>query len=119
MGRTRSTHAEKRNKVDLCLCLSNSALRHEDVWGSGCVDPCIFDLGISWRCVVSFTPRALHPITFEDGYAPEPVWMTWIGEKCCHYRDLNSELSAVQPDYAIPCLLEEKNVCRIVVGKLE
>jgi hypothetical protein len=25
------------------------ALRHEDVWGSGCIDPSFLDLGTSWR----------------------------------------------------------------------
>jgi hypothetical protein len=29
--------------------------RHEGVWGSGCIDPCSLDLGISWRWVVSST----------------------------------------------------------------
>jgi hypothetical protein len=33
----------------LSLCLTNYALRHEDVWGSGCIDPCIRDLGTTWR----------------------------------------------------------------------
>jgi hypothetical protein len=36
-------------KVKLSLCLTNSALRHEDVWGSGCTDPHFLDLGTSWR----------------------------------------------------------------------
>jgi hypothetical protein len=26
----------------------NQALRHEDVWGSGCIDPRFLDLGTSW-----------------------------------------------------------------------
>jgi hypothetical protein len=30
------------NNVKLSLC-------HEDVCGSGCIDPCILDLGTSWR----------------------------------------------------------------------
>jgi hypothetical protein len=25
------------------------AQRHEDVGGSGCIDPCFLDLGIRWR----------------------------------------------------------------------
>jgi hypothetical protein len=36
-------------KVKLSLCLANQALRHEDVWGSGCIDPHFLDLGTSWR----------------------------------------------------------------------
>jgi hypothetical protein len=39
----------------------NSALRHEGVWGSGCIDPHFLDLGTSWRWVVSFTPLPLYP----------------------------------------------------------
>jgi hypothetical protein len=48
-------------KVKLCLCLTNEALRHEGVWGSGCIDPHFLDLGTSWRRMVSFTPRPLYP----------------------------------------------------------
>jgi hypothetical protein len=45
----------------LSLCLTNYALRHEDVWGSGCIDPHFLDLGTSWRWVVSFTALPLYP----------------------------------------------------------
>jgi hypothetical protein len=34
-------------KEKLSLCLTNSALRHEDVWRSGYINSCILDLGIS------------------------------------------------------------------------
>jgi hypothetical protein len=37
------------NKVKLSMCLSNEALRHEDVLGSGCIDPRVLDLGTGWR----------------------------------------------------------------------
>jgi hypothetical protein len=30
------------------------------VWGSGCIDPRILDLGTSWRWAVTFTPRPLY-----------------------------------------------------------
>jgi hypothetical protein len=33
----------------LALCLTDLALCNEDVWGSGCVDPRILDLGTGWR----------------------------------------------------------------------
>jgi hypothetical protein len=39
----------KVRKVKLSLCLTNSALRHEGVWGSGCIDLHFLDLGTSWR----------------------------------------------------------------------
>jgi hypothetical protein len=48
-------------KAKLSMCLTNYALRHEGVWGSGCIDPHFLDLGTSWRWVVSFTPRPLYP----------------------------------------------------------
>jgi hypothetical protein len=38
----------------------NEAPRHEDVLGSGGIAPHIFDLGTTWRWVVSFTPRPLY-----------------------------------------------------------
>jgi hypothetical protein len=40
--------------------LTNQALRHEGVWGSGCIDPYFLDLGTTWRWVVSFTLRSLY-----------------------------------------------------------
>jgi hypothetical protein len=53
----------------ISLCLINEALRHEDVWGSECIDPRILDLGTSWRYVVSlhpgrFIPRERAPGTY-------------------------------------------------------
>jgi hypothetical protein len=39
---------EKSKKmVKKSLCLTNYALCREDVWGSGCIDPCFLDLEIS------------------------------------------------------------------------
>jgi hypothetical protein len=35
-------------KVKLSLCLTNIALSHEGVWGSGCIDSHFLDLGTSW-----------------------------------------------------------------------
>jgi hypothetical protein len=43
------------------LCLTNLALRHESLWGSGCIDPHFLNIGTSWRWVVSFTPPSLYP----------------------------------------------------------
>jgi hypothetical protein len=39
----------KNGKVKLFLCLTNSALRHEGVYGRGCIDLNFLDLGTSWR----------------------------------------------------------------------
>jgi hypothetical protein len=52
-----------KGKVKLSLCLTNSALRHEDVWGSGCIDPHFLDLGTS--CEVS---GQLHAPAFYPRY---------------------------------------------------
>jgi hypothetical protein len=41
-------------KIKLSLCLTNLALHHEDVWGSGCIDPNFLDLSTSWRWEVNF-----------------------------------------------------------------
>jgi hypothetical protein len=43
------------DKVKLSRCLTNQALCHEGVWGSGCIDPHFLDLGSCWRWVVTFT----------------------------------------------------------------
>jgi hypothetical protein len=43
-------------KAKLSLLLTNETLRHEDVWGSECIDSHFLDLGTSWTWVVSFTP---------------------------------------------------------------
>jgi len=34
----------------------------ESYWGSEGIAPLIFDFGIRWRWVVSFTPRPLYPL---------------------------------------------------------
>jgi hypothetical protein len=47
--------------VKLSLCLTNQALRHEGVWGSGRTDPYFLNLGTSWRWEVSCTPLPLYP----------------------------------------------------------
>jgi len=44
-------------------------------WGSGGIAVCILDLGTS-RCVVSFTPRPLHP----QGKVRDTHWIGgWVG----------------------------------------
>jgi hypothetical protein len=43
------------------VCLTNKPLHNEGVWGSGCIDPHILDIGTTWKWVVSFTPRPLYP----------------------------------------------------------
>jgi hypothetical protein len=34
--------------MKLSLCLTSEALRHEGVWGSGCIDQRVLDLSTSW-----------------------------------------------------------------------
>jgi hypothetical protein len=45
-------------------------VRHEGVWGSGCIDPHFLDLGTGWRGMVNFTSRPLYPPP--RGKAPPP-----------------------------------------------
>jgi hypothetical protein len=47
--------------VKLSLCSTNQALRHEDLWGSGCIYPYFLDLSTSWRWVLSFATQPLYP----------------------------------------------------------
>jgi hypothetical protein len=56
--------------VKLSLCLTNRSLRHEDIWGSACIDPSFPVLGISWRWVISFTTRPLYPWGKSPGTQP-------------------------------------------------
>jgi hypothetical protein len=48
-------------KVKLSLCLTNYALRHEDVWESGCIEPRLLDLGTGSRCGDLHGKAALSP----------------------------------------------------------
>jgi hypothetical protein len=57
------------------MCLTNSALHHERIWGSGCIDPYFLDLSTSWRWVVSFTAQPLYPVE----RAPGTHWIEgWV-----------------------------------------
>jgi hypothetical protein len=78
---------------------------HEDICGSGYIEPWFLDLGTSWRrWVVSFTPRPLY--LWER--APGTHWMgDWLGLRAGQedvekansspYRDCKSEPSVIQP----------------------
>jgi hypothetical protein len=65
------------------------ALRHDDVWRSGCTDPRFLDLGTSWRWVVSFKLRPLYT----RGKRPRYPLDTMLGGPQCrsgrHEEDLN------------------------------
>jgi hypothetical protein len=41
------------------MSLTNSALRHENVWGSECIDPRIIDLGTIWLSCELHAPASL------------------------------------------------------------
>jgi hypothetical protein len=100
-------------KVKLSLCLTNWALRHEGVWGSGFIDPRFLDLGTSWRWSAShpgpFTPREGAPGThWIGGWVDRRANLDDLEKrKSRHYRDSNSDPSVIQPvggrytDYAI------------------
>jgi hypothetical protein len=74
----------------------NWTLRHEGIWGSGCIDPRILDLNTSWRWMVSLTPRPFTP-GIGAGLVPELVCTTWRKEIYWAYRDLNFDPSVTQP----------------------
>jgi hypothetical protein len=78
--------------------------RHEDVWGSGYIDPRILDLGTSPIWVVTSPPCRFTP----GKIAPDTHWIGgWMGcraglddvksRKILPCRDSNPDPSAVQP----------------------
>jgi hypothetical protein len=70
-----STYVSSRVvKVNLSLCLTNKALRHEGVWRSGCIDPHFLDLGTNWRSMASFTPMPLY----RRGKSPQYPSHRWL-----------------------------------------
>jgi hypothetical protein len=93
-----------QNEINI---LTNYNLRHENVWGSGCIDRRILHVS-SWKWVVSFTHRPLYPWRKEPPHihwiggrgwegGREPVWTMWSGEKSYLYGDSNSDPSTVHP----------------------
>jgi hypothetical protein len=79
-------------KVKLSMCLTNYALLHEGVWGSGCTDPHFLDLVTSWRWVVSVTHPPLYPRDQLDRkQCPVPIWTTWRSENSCPHWGSNSD----------------------------
>jgi hypothetical protein len=55
----RGTHLPGRSKTGVPLLYW--AIRQEEIWESGCIDPSFLDLGTSSRWAVSFTPLPLYP----------------------------------------------------------
>jgi hypothetical protein len=51
----------QNSKLKLYLCWTNKSLRHEDMSGSGCIDPCFLDINTARRWLVSFIPWLLYP----------------------------------------------------------
>jgi hypothetical protein len=74
----------------MSLCLISYALCHEDIWGSGGIDPpfviSAVDTGEWWASRSGrFIPgkSASVPATQEVWWAPESVWTLWTREKSC------------------------------------
>jgi hypothetical protein len=91
-----------RKITQLSLCLTNQALRHEGVRGSGYIDPYFLDLGTSQRWVVRFTTQPLYPqgkgpsTHWIGGWVdPRVVWTTCRKENSWPYQDSNSDPSVV------------------------
>jgi hypothetical protein len=70
---------------EVSLCLTNQALRHQDVWRSRSIDQSFLDLGARWRWVASFTSLLLHPQYPMDRRQGGPQSQSgWYGEvKIC------------------------------------
>jgi hypothetical protein len=73
----------KRNagitNVKFSLCLVNYTLRHQDVCGSGCIDPRFLDLGTSWE----WSPSHLDRFTPGER-APHTHWIGgWVVPRIC------------------------------------
>jgi hypothetical protein len=70
----------------------------EAYWGTGSIAPCILELGIKWRWVVSFTPPSLYPhckspwfpLERRLGGPPEPFWTRWWREKFPAFAGIRS-----------------------------
>jgi hypothetical protein len=64
----------------LSIVLTDYALCHKGVWGSGCIDLRI-DLGTSWRWVVRFMQRLLYPRR-KNTPPPGTHWIRgWVGPR--------------------------------------
>jgi hypothetical protein len=75
-------HAFSHNMARTEWSNVNMCLRHEGVWGSGCIDPHFLNLGTSWRWVVSFMLRPLYP----RGRSPSTHWIGgWVGPRADLY----------------------------------
>jgi hypothetical protein len=53
----------KVKKVKLFLCLTNYALRHEDVWGSGCIDRRFLEVSRQLHAAAALPPSPRGKIT--------------------------------------------------------
>jgi hypothetical protein len=69
------------NKTIFSLCLNNEAPRHEDVWGSGSIDPTFLtsaqmEVSGQLHAPADLPPKKepMVPNGLEAGWAPEPVW---------------------------------------------
>jgi hypothetical protein len=54
--------------------LTNQALCHEGVWGSGCTDPRFLSTSVLRPCRFTPSKEPSIPIGWEAGWAPEPIW---------------------------------------------
>jgi hypothetical protein len=64
-------HVKFKKNVKLSLWLTNEAINHEGVWGSGYIHPRYLDLYTRWRWVISFTLRPLY----RRGKTPGTHWI--------------------------------------------
>jgi hypothetical protein len=119
---TQATIEELLVKVTLSLCLTNYALRHEGLWGSGRIDPRFLDLGTSWRWMVSLTLRPIYPrgkrprYPLDRGLGGPQTWSGRCGEEKIVYLTgtrTPTPLSSSPYRGAVPTALSRP---RIIVG---
>jgi hypothetical protein len=77
------------------MCLTEHALRQEEVLRYGCDDPSFIEVPIRWRIVVSLAPWQLWPTSKGVRWVPKPVRITWRGYKSRPHKGSNSDNSVV------------------------
>jgi hypothetical protein len=88
----------KCSKDKVVPCLTNSALCHEDVWESRCIDPHILDISTRWRWSASLPGRFTLGTHWIGGWVGTRTGLGNVEKrKISPLAGLESDPSAVQP----------------------
>jgi hypothetical protein len=103
----------------------NYALRHDGVWGSGCIEPHFLVLSSSCRWMASFKPLPLPTGSngYQIGLTRKTVWTICGSDISWPYWDWNLETKVIQPvaSHYTDCVtgsLHLKTVVARTVGKV-